>query len=155
MVHVGLTQFIWDMFGSSALMMHVILAVVLYWCISKIRVIYGEFSLIVTCFDASSLNATCNGFFLIIICSPLLTWWLNADEMSGDSDRYILYLLQLLAVSIVQQPEYVNELSSNYRQSLRVRPFNSPAPISPPPPPPPPPPPLPPPPPPPAPPPLL
>ena len=40
--------------------------------------------------------------------------------MSGDPDRYILYLLALLSASMVQQPEYVNELSSNYRQSLRV-----------------------------------
>ena len=44
----------------------------------------------------------------------------DADEMSGDPNRWILYLLQLLATSVVQQPEYVNELSSNYRQSLRV-----------------------------------
>ena len=46
---------------------------------------------------------------------------LSADELSGDPDRYILYLLQLLSASVVQQPEYVIELSSSYRQSLRVR----------------------------------
>ena len=40
--------------------------------------------------------------------------------MSGDPDRYILYLLELLSEPKLQQPEYVNELSSNYRQSLRV-----------------------------------
>ncbi|KAL3148728.1 hypothetical protein ABBQ38_014140 [Trebouxia sp. C0009 RCD-2024] len=43
----------------------------------------------------------------------------DTDEMSGDPNRYILYILQLLATSMVQQPEYVNELSSSYRQSLR------------------------------------
>ena len=43
-----------------------------------------------------------------------------ADEMSGDPDCYVLYLLQLISAFKIQQPEYVNELSSNYRQSLRV-----------------------------------
>lgn len=52
--------------------------------------------------------------------------WLDADEMSGDPDRYILYLLALLSAYMVHQPEYVDELSSNYRQSLRVSNLPSP-----------------------------
>ena len=55
-----------------------------------------------------------------------------ADEMSGDPDCYVLYLLQLISAFKIQQPEYVNELSSNYRQSLRVS--NPPPPPFPPPP---------------------
>ena len=45
---------------------------------------------------------------------------LNADELSGQPSTYILFVLQFIGSAIVHQPEYVNELSSSCRQSLRV-----------------------------------
>jgi len=44
----------------------------------------------------------------------------TADNLPVQAGSYILYILQFLGAAMLQQPEYVNELSSGCRQSLRV-----------------------------------
>lgn len=43
-----------------------------------------------------------------------------ADDLSGQARTQIMSILQFVGGATVQQPEYVNELSSGCRQSLRV-----------------------------------
>jgi len=44
----------------------------------------------------------------------------TADDLPVHASSHILYTLQFLGTAMLQQPEYVNELSSGCRQSLRV-----------------------------------
>ncbi len=44
----------------------------------------------------------------------------TADDLPVQAGSHILYILQFLGTAMLQQPEYVNELSSGCRQSLRV-----------------------------------
>ena len=49
----------------------------------------------------------------------------TADDLPVQAGSHILYILQFLGTAMLQQPEYVNELSSGCRQSLRVSPSSS------------------------------
>ena len=44
----------------------------------------------------------------------------TADDLPVQAGSHILYILQFLGTAMLKQPEYVNELSSGCRQSLRV-----------------------------------
>ncbi len=44
----------------------------------------------------------------------------TADDLPVQAGSPILYILQFLGTAMLQQPEFVNELSSGCRQSLRV-----------------------------------
>jgi len=44
----------------------------------------------------------------------------TADDLPVQASSHILYILQFFGTAMLKQPEYVNELSSGCRQSLRV-----------------------------------
>ena len=62
----------------------------------------------------------CPSYFLLAAVQHLLIVLYIADDLSGQASTQILSILQFVGGATVQQPEYVNELSSGCRQSLRV-----------------------------------
>ncbi|KAL0044481.1 hypothetical protein WJX82_009054 [Trebouxia sp. C0006] len=69
------------------------------------------------CADLAVQDASCRAllqvFFLTLDTDD------DSDDLPVHASSHILYTLQFLGTAMLQQPEYVNELSSGCRQSLR------------------------------------